>query len=301
MINEKLNAAIKSVYVNSVLITVKLFTGILTGSLGIIAEFIHSFFDLLASVFAYVGIKKASEPADKHHRYGHERVENISSLFQSVLITLTSIFILYEAYRRITKGGHAVKESIIGIIVMVLALVVDIIFSRYLHKKSAKTGSPALEADAYHFSTDVWSTIAVIIGLGATSLGYPLFDILGAVFVALLMLYLSVRLGIKAFEVMLDHVPDDRHLEEITSTIAKYPGVKGFHSLRAREAGSRIFVDVSIHLDKSLELEKAHSIAEKLELAIMKSCPKVKEVVVHVEPECLHDLEKLSKSEKQVK
>lgn len=299
MLNEKLNAAMKSVYVNSILITVKLAAGILTGSLGIIAEFIHSFFDLMASVFAYIGIKKASEPADKHHRYGHERVENISSLFQSALIALTSILILYEAYRKITKGGHIVKESIIGIAVMLLTLVADIIFSRYLHKKSSKTGSPALQADAYHFSTDVWSTAAVIIGLGAAHLGYPLFDVLGAVFVALLMLYLSVRLGIKAFEVMLDHVPDDRCLEEITSMIAKYPGVKGFHSLRAREAGSRVFVDVSIHLDRSLQLEKAHSIAESLELKIMKSCPKVKEVVVHVEPECLHDVEKLSKDRKQ--
>ena len=293
MINEKLNAAIKSVYVNIILNIIKLATGILTGSLGIIAEFIHSFFDLMASVFAYFGIKKASEPADKHHHYGHERIENISSLFQAALIALTSLFILYEAYKKITKGGHAVKETVIGIIVMVLTLIVDIAIATYLHKKSSKTGSPALEADAYHFSTDVWSTTAVIIGLGAAYLGYPLFDILGAVFVALLMLYLSIKLGLKSFEVMLDHVPDSRCLEEVSSTIANYHGVKGFHSLRAREAGSRIFVDVSIHLDKSLKIEKAHKIAERLELKIIKSCPKVKEVVVHVEPESPHDSEKL--------
>jgi cation diffusion facilitator family transporter len=286
---EKLGAASKSVYLNSALMAAKLVTGIITGSLGILAEFLHSFFDLLASVLAYLGIKKASQPADHDHLYGHERFENISSLLQSGLITLTSLFILYEAYRRLTGGGHAVKESFLGIMVMGGALVADILISRYLHKKSKDTHSPALEADAYHFSTDIWSTVAVIAGLAAASMGYPMFDIVAAVIVAIVMLHLSLKLGFKAVMVVLDRMPDKTILKEIEMVIAHHPGVKGYHSLRAREAGSAILVDVSIHLGGSLHLKQAHLAAERLEKRIKRKVPKVKEVVIHIEPVSSHD------------
>jgi len=281
--SEKLNAASQSIKVNAGLIVLKLGTGIYTGSLGVLAEFVHSFFDLIASIFAYLGIKQASKPADIHHQYGHGRIENISSLFQSSLIALTSLFIIYEAYRKITKETYAIKEGWIGILVMVITIIVDIKISQYLHKKSTKTGSPALEADAYHFTTDLWSTSAVIIGLGATYFGFPLGDAISAIFVALLMLALSIKLGIKALNVMLDKAPDNTSLEIITTTIANYPSLKGYHSLRAREAGSYILVDVSIHLDDSIPLKTAHGIADALEKEVIKNCPKVKEVVVHIE------------------
>jgi cation diffusion facilitator family transporter len=288
MSGEKLHAASKSVYLNVALMAVKLVTGVVTGSLGILAEFMHSFFDLVASLLAYLGIKKASQPADPHHQYGHERFENISSLLQSGLIALTSLFIMYEAYRRITGGGHEVKESFIGLAVMAGTLVADVMIARYLHEKSNKTGSPALEADAYHFSTDIWSTVAVIAGLAVTAAGYPVFDIMAAVLVAGVMMRLSIKLGIKAVMVMMDHMPDEKLVKDIEDVIASYPGVRKFHSLRAREAGSSILVDVSVHLDDKLSLRKAHMEAEGLERAIKKKLPTVKDVLIHIEPASRH-------------
>lgn len=286
--DEKLGAATLSIIVNVFLILIKLAVGIFTGSLGILAEFLHSFFDLLASAFAYVGIKKAAEPADRRHQYGHERFENISSLAQSLLITLTSMVILYEAYGKLA-GGHVVKESLVGIAAMILTLLIDVKFSAYMHDKSAKTGSPALEADAYHFTTDMYSTAAVIIGLGVAAIGYPAADAFGAIFVALVMLYLSINLGKRAVYVMLDNAPNDETIERIALVISRHPDIRGYHSLRARMAGNRIFVDVSVHLQPHILLEDAHRISEDLEMRITDQYPAVKEVVIHIEPESSHD------------
>ncbi len=286
---EKLVAASWSIKRNLFVMAIKLAAGIYTGSLGIIAEFVHTFFDLIASLLAYFGIKKAIEPADKTHLYGHERFENFSSLAQSLLITVTSLLIFYEAYGKLTGGQHLVKESIIGIIVMVITLVIDIKSSQYLHRKARETGSPALEADAYHFTTDIFSTGAVILGLAATAVGYSIADIIGAVIVAFIMLFLSFKLGKKAIFVMLDQAPDDKTVERIASVISTYPDVTGYHALRARLAGRWIYVDVSVHLKKDVSLEQAHAIAEDLEQLIIKQCPDVKEVVVHTEPEGMHD------------
>jgi len=287
--NNKLGIAKWSIYVNLFLLSAKLAAGIITGSLGILAEFVHSAFDLLASVFAYLGIKKAAQPADKTHHYGHDRFENISSLLQSILITLTSFIIIYEAYGKLNGSAHIVKESALGIAVMGITLVLDIYIARYLHKKSSETGSPALEADAYHFTTDILSTIAVIIGLAAASLGYPVADVISAIIVALIMFYISLRLGKDAVFVMLDRAPDGKVIEEISAIISKYPKVDGYHSLRARTSGNKAFIDVCVHLDESLSLDAAHKIAEALEKKIIAECPDVKEVVIHLEPKSSHD------------
>lgn len=289
MEEERLGAAKWSVIVNIFVIMLKLGVAVYTGSLGILAEFVHTFFDLSASVLAYLGIKKATEPADETHHYGHERFENISSLAQAVLIAITSLFILYEAYNRLAGAEHVVKESVIGIAVMGLTLAIDIKIAHFLHKKSARTGSPALEADAYHFSTDVLSTLAVIIGLGATAIGYPIADVLSAVVVSLIMLYVSFELAKKAVLVMLDKAPNNQAIERIALVISRYPGITGYHSLRARMAGNRVFVDVSIHLKSKISLEAAHEIAENLESRIIEECPYVKEVITHIEPEGPHD------------
>lgn len=234
---------------------------------------------------AYLGIKKASEPADRTHHYGHERFENISSLFQSVLITVTSLLIIYEAYGKLLESNHVVNESFIGITVMLIALIADIKIASYMHRKSAETGSPALEADAYHFTTDILSTTAVIIGLVATEAGYPIADILSAIFVALVMLYISAKLGKKAISVMIDQAPDEETINKIKSIISKCPKVKRYHSLRARVAGCKLFLDVSVHLDDNISLEKAHKISDGLEKKIITQFPDVKEVVIHTEPD----------------
>ncbi len=282
---QKLGAAKWSIYVNIFIIIIKLAAGIYTGSIGIIAEFIHSFFDLLASLFAYIGIKQAAIPPDKSHHYGHDRFENFSSFLQSFLIALTALFIIYESYQKITTKEHIVTQGIIGIIVMIITFIIDYKIAHYLHHKSIETGSPALEADAYHFTTDLLSTAAVILGLIATMAGYPIADVIAAIIVAFVMLYISLRLGKKAIVVMLDQAPDEQTTERIAQCIAQFPNIKGYHALRARTAGNRIFIDVKIHLSNDLTLKKAHEIADQLEMELIDKFPDIKEAVIHMEPE----------------
>ncbi len=287
--HEKLGAAKLSIFANVLIIILKLAVAIFTGSLGILADSIHSSLDLVASLFCYLGIRKASEPSDKTHHYGHERFENLSSIIQSILLGITSISIFYEAYAKFTTGNNEVTSSVIGIIVMLLTLVIDFKVSEYLHKKSAQTNSTALEADAFHFTADMYSAVAVIIGLAATALGYPIADIIAAVVVAIIMLYISLNIGKESALVLLDQAPSDEKLNQLSQLISKYPGVLSFHSLRARTAGRKIFVDVSVHLKANLPLVDAHNVAENLENEILEKCPDVKEVVVHMEPEAPHD------------
>jgi cation diffusion facilitator family transporter len=292
MAEQKLRAAKFSIGANTFLIAIKLGVALYTGSLGVLAEFAHSFFDLLASLFAYIGIKKADEPADETHHYGHERFENVSSLIQTILIAITSLAILWEAYGKWSGGGHEVVGGWVGMLAMFIALGVDYAVAKYLHKTADEHGSPALEADAYHFTTDIWSTLAVIVGLAFAAVGFQIADIAAAVVVALIMLQLSARLGMKAFLVMTDKSPDAETMERVAKIISSHPKVKGYHTLRGRMAGSLALIDVSIHLPSNMSLREAHRIAEELEERVEKGVPFVKEMIVHAEPTSPHDEER---------
>ena len=282
---KKLRAASYSLAVNAFLIVVKIFVVYATGSLALLAELLHSSFDLLASIFAYIGIKKAEEPADSSHPYGHEKFENLSSLAQTILIVLTSLFVVYEAVGRILSQEHAViASSELGIGVMVLTIVIDYFLSRYLHRASSEYGSAALEADAYHFSTDLWGAIAVIVGLGFVMLGYPVFDSIAALFVAVLMLWVSYHLGMKSFRVFMDTSPPVEVINALEEIVSATKGVESYHKLRVRQAGSKLLVDVHIQVAPKMSVEEGHYIAHVVRSELIKRKPDVKEVTVHVEP-----------------
>ena len=283
--NKKLKAASYSLYVNVFLIILKVSVVYATGSLAILAELLHSGFDLLASVFAYMGIKKAEEPADNSHPYGHEKFENLSSLAQTILIVLTSLFIIYEAVSRIFSKEHAVVGSTeLGIGVMVLTIFIDYFLSRYLHGASSEYGSAALEADAYHFTTDLWGAIAVIVGLVFVMLGYPVFDSIAALFVAMLMLWISYHLGLKSFNVFMDTSPPVEVIKAIEEILSNIPGVGSYHKLRVRQAGSKLIVDVHIQVSPKMSVEEGHYIAHEVKAGLLKKNADIKEVTVHVEP-----------------
>jgi cation diffusion facilitator family transporter len=283
--DKKLRAASYSLYVNAFLIVLKVSVVYVTGSLAILAELLHSGFDLLASIFAYIGIKKAEEPADHSHPYGHEKFENLSSLAQTVLIVLTSIFVIYEAGSRIFSREHAAIESTeLGIGVMVLTIVIDYYLSKYLHSASSEYGSAALEADAYHFTTDLWGAVSVIIGLLFVMLGYPVFDSIAALFVALLMLWISYHLGMKSFKVFMDTSPPVDVIKAIEEILSSIPGVESYHKLRVRQAGSKLLVDVHIQVSPKMSVEEGHYIAHEVKAGLLKKKADIKEVTVHVEP-----------------
>ncbi len=284
---KKLRAAAFSILVNVLLLTLKLVVGIFTGSLGILAEVAHSLLDLVASGFAYLGVRGGSIPPDEEHPYGHEKYENFSSLIQTVLLGVTCIWIFYEAGLRLLTGSSFELGSTLyyAIAVMTIAVVADLSISRYLFRNARAFGSSALEADAYHFSTGMYSSVAVLVGLIAATFGYILIDPLAAIVVAVIMLITSLRLFRRTTRVLLDGAPPKEMTAQIAEVVRNDPHVTGYHDLRARQAGSSLFVDVSIHVKPDLSLEDGHAIVHELESAIKLQVPNVKETVIHIEPE----------------
>lgn len=283
--SRKLGAASVSIFVNACLLLAKIAVAYLTNSIGLYAESAHSFFDLLASSLAYLGIRKAEEPEDKTHHFGHEKFENLASLIQAVLIAGTAIVIILEAYQKL-RGPIPVQYSEIGIALMLLTIPITYLTSRYLSNISKEVGiSHALEADSAHFLTDVIGSAAVLLGLALVKLGYAFGDPASAFIVGLVMLYISISLIISSFRIFMDFSPDEETLKMIEDVLRKEKRITRYHKLRARISGSRIFVDVHIHFPHNTDIVKAHKIAHEIEDKVIKKNPKVKEVSIHMEPD----------------
>lgn len=269
--------------VNLFLIIIKLVVAVITNSLAILAELAHSFFDLIASLLAYFGIKKAEQPADRIHLYGHEKFENLSSLSQTVLIVFTSALIIYEAIGRIISPKK-IEASILGLLVMMVTIGIDYFISRYLHRTSKEHGSSALEADAYHFTTDLWGAVAVIVGLAFVFLGYPVFDSIAAIAVSVLMLCISYKLGKKSIHSLMDKSPSKMIMKQINHIVASTPDVKHFHKLKAREYGNKLLIELHIQVSPDITLKEGHIIAHNVKKRLMKEIQNIKDVTIHVEP-----------------
>lgn len=281
---ERLGAAFLSIFVNFSLILLKIFAAFSTGSIGLLAEVFHSLLDLVASVFAYLGIKKAMSPPDSDHQYGHQRFENLSSLAQVLLIVLTSFLVGYEALQRILYP-HAVAETQLGIAVILVSLAAAYYTSRKLGAVAAREKSAALESDSYHFKTDIWSGVSVLAGLLLVQLGFPLGDPLAAIVVACVMLFGSFHLGKKSVLVLTDAAPDPALFTRIESILKADKRVTSFHKLRGREAGNRIFIDVHLRLARGTKLEVAHEVSHEVKKKIISELPDIEDVHVHLEPE----------------
>lgn len=280
----KLGAAALSVAVNAGLLLSKLAVAAITNSIGLYAECAHSLFDLVASVLAYLGIRKADEPSDTTHHFGHEKFENLSSALQAILITGTSFIVIYEAYKKLSAPPD-VNEPALGIALMLVSIPVTYLTSRYLGEMAKKEGSSALEADSAHFTTDVLGSVSVLAGLVLVKLGYNIGDPLAAMAVALIMLYISMGLLHRAFVVFMDFSPDRQTMAKIKGVLIAEKRITRFHKLRARIAGSRILVDVHIHLPHGTPVEAAHAISHEIESKILRDVPAVKEVSIHIEPD----------------
>lgn len=282
---KKLGAAALSIGVNVTLLLSKIAVAFLTGSIGMYAESAHSLFDLLASVLAYLGIRKAEEPSDETHHFGHEKFENFSSLLQAMLIAGTAGIVIFEAYEKLSMPG-TVENSEIGIGLMLVSIPVTYLTSRYLSETARKEGgSHALEADSAHFLTDVGSSVAVLSGLIFVRLGFPVGDPLAAFMVGLVMIIISAELGVRSFVIFMDFSPDKETLGKIEGVLRKEARITRYHKLRARIAGSRIFLDVHIHFPHDTDIVEAHKVAHEIENDIIRAVPQVKEVSVHMEPD----------------
>ena len=281
----KARAALYSVLVNLVLIAGKLVVGLLTGSVAILADAAHSFLDLSASVFAFAGIRAAAKPADEHHAWGHAKAENISSLIQMFLLGATCIAIVIESVRRLVVTAP-VKVVWYSFLVVLAAIVIDIVVSRYLERVSrAHGGSAALEADALHFASDLWASVAVLIGLTIVAVfDFQAADPLAGIAVALIIGTTAIEQGRRTTQVLLDAMPDRGTLTAIERILENDPKLHGYHALRARQAGKHVMLDVSVHVDGTLSLAQAHEVGHAVSERIRRELPVVTDAVVHVEP-----------------
>jgi cation diffusion facilitator family transporter len=282
----KRRAAALSVASNTTLIILKVIAGIATGSVAVLTEAAHSGMDLIASIVALVSVRKADEPADAGHPYGHEKMENMAGAIEGTLILFGAAIITYEALLRLVRGGR-VHTIGIGIAVIVVSMVVNIVVSRVIGRRARETGSVALEADALHLSADVASSAAVLLGLVLVAFTHAQWiDPAVALVVAVAVAIAGVRILLRSSRSLLDEALPEEELEEIRSTIRELGaerGVVGFHKLRARRAGARRYVDVHIQFDAGTSLETAHKTAHELTNAIGDQLTGA-DILVHVEP-----------------
>jgi cation diffusion facilitator family transporter len=265
---DKMNAEKHSVAFLSVLAAVgltgsKALIGLLTGSLGILSEALHSGLDLVAAVMTLIAVRTSARPADADHHFGHGKIENLSALGETALLLITCGWIIYEAFHRLLGATVVVEVNIWSYIVVVGSIIVDYSRSRALSRVARKTRSQALEADALHFSTDIWSSAVVFIGLIGAQLGYLAADAIAALFVAVIVIGVSYRLGRRSIDVLLDKAPEGL-ADAIRRKSLETPEVLDAHDIRVRSSGTETFVELSLHLDPTLTLEDAHAITHKV-------------------------------------
>ncbi len=282
----KIRAAFVSVAVNLFLIVIKGGVGFLAGSIGLIAEAVHSLTDLTASILAVWGIRRAEQPPDAAHAFGHARYENLSSLLQMLIIGVASGILIYESILRILDGSYKdVTAEWWTFAVMGGSVVIDLATSRYLDKAAGEGGgSAALEADSFHFLSDMWGAIAVIVGLVFARFGVKLADPIAAIVVALVISYTAFRSGVRTTGILMDKAPPKAVMDRIIEVATATPEVRAVREVRARVSGNRVLLDMSISLDPTLSIQQAHEVAHQVSAELHRQVPQVMDAVVHAEP-----------------
>lgn len=288
--------ALSSVAAAIGLTAIKFAVAVLTGSLGILAEATHSALDLVAALMTFLAVRVADKPADATHNYGHSKIENLSAFLESGLLLLTALWIIYEAVQRLLHHEQAVDATQWAFVVMIIAIIVDYSRSRALLRVARKVGSQALEADALHFKTDIWSSLMVIAGLAIVSIGrawhLPAWltqaDAVAALGVSLIVIWVSVHLAKDTIDALLDHAPQEMD-QQILSTIRQIKDVSEVRRLRARRAGNKLFADVVITAPRTLTFEQIHELSERVEENTIQAVRRMAatsevDVLVHVEP-----------------
>lgn len=267
----------------------KLITGILSGSLGVLSDAAHSGLDLVGAAMTFFSVRVSDLPADEDHTYGHGKIENLSTIGEVVLMAASSVWIVYEALVRIFVHTVELRHSIWPVLVVLTSIVVDFWRSRRLREVAIRTGSPALATDAFHFSSDIWSSVAVLIGLGAswigTHFGVPWLDYadpVAAIVVSILILRLTIMLGHEAVGVLMDRIPADTR-RKIMRDVAEVPGVMAIEQARVRRAGPNYFADMTLALPRRYTFEHTDALVQAARSAVHRTLPDA-DVVIHTVP-----------------
>ena len=293
---EKTMVALSSVGAAIGLTTLKIVVALLTGSLGILAEAAHSGLDLVAALMTFFAVRVADKPADATHNYGHYKIENLSAFFEAVLLLITALWVIYEAIHRLLFQEGTVTISVWAFVVMLISIGVDITRSRVLLRVARRLGSQALEADALHFSTDIWSSAVVIVGLLVVWLTHAFAlpawlsqaDAIAALGVSGIVIWVGLRLAKETIDALLDRAPDEL-APQIQAQIDHVAGVTEVRRIRLRRAGNKLFTDVIIAAPRTYTFEQIHELSEDVEKAALDGVRSLSpqgeaDVVVHVEP-----------------
>jgi cation diffusion facilitator family transporter len=279
--NKKAKTALLSILSNTVLISMKFTVGVISGSVSILSEAIHSMMDLVASVIAFFSVKVSDNPPDEKHPYGHGKFENLSGVLEALLILVAAGWIIYEAIRKMSRS-EPVGSIGLGSLVMFISAGINILVSRRLYKVSKETDSVALEADALHLKTDVYTSLGVGIGLlliWITKIHY--LDPIIALLVAILILKEAYQLLSRAFAPLLDSSWNKGELTDLKNSLLKM-NVK-YHDLKTRRAGSYMFVDFHLEMSPDVPLAEVHRYCDEIEEKLKKELPNLR-ITIHAEP-----------------
>ena len=284
--NDKEKVALGSIAASAGLAAAKAVVGFLTGSLAILSEAGHSLIDLSATVLTYFAVRVSGKPADAEPQYGHGKVESVTALAETALLFLLSAIVIWEAGQRlIGPDRHMVEASAAAFAIIAISIMVDFFRARTLGRVAKATSSEALEADALHFGSDMWSSIAVLIGLGGVALGYPWADATAAIVVAVFICIAGYRLGRRTINTLTDTAPAG--VSERVAAIARLePGVVAVERVRARPAGAVLFVELCVGVSRTLPLDRVAAIKDRLSRDIRAVLPNA-EVTITEEPRAL--------------
>lgn len=286
--NDKERAALGSIAASAGLTAAKAVVGFLTGSLAILSEAGHSLIDLSATVLTYFAVRISGKPADAEHQYGHGKMESVTALAETALLFVLTAIVVWKAVQRLVDhASQAVEATVAAFAVIAASVVVDFFRARVLRRVAAATSSEALEADALHFSSDMWSSIAVLCGLGGVKLGYPWADAAAALIVAVFICIAGWRLGRRTIDTLTDTAPAGVS-ERVASIARRTAGVVSVEQVRARPAGAVLFIDLAVGVSRTLPLDRVSTIKERLTGAIRSELPTA-EVTIITEPRALDD------------
>ena len=280
--NAKVSIARLSILSNTLLIILKVAVGLISGSVSIISEAIHSSMDLLAAIIAFLSVKVSDNPPDSKHPYGHGKVENISGVIEAILIFVAAIWIIIEAVRKLAGEKIELDSIALGSLVMLVSAIVNTVVSRRLYKVARETNSVALEADALHLKTDVYTSLGVAVGLGLIMItGINWLDPVVAILVALFIIRESYHLLKRAFTPLLDTAWEVNDIEELEKTLKQLE--VSYHDLRTRVAGNYRFIDLHIQIPEDVSVGNAHKYCDKIENELNRNYENLT-VTIHVEP-----------------
>ena len=275
-----------SIIVNFLLSFGKFLAGLFSGSGAMISDAVHSLSDVMSTVIVIVGVRFSTRESDKEHPYGHERLECVAAVILADILALTGVGIARSAIGKMIHGhiSSMGKMGFLALIAAIVSILTKEMMYRYTVKNAKKIDSTALMADAWHHRSDALSSVGALIGIGGSLLGYPFMDPLSSIVICVFILKAAYEIFVDAADKMVDHSCDEAFEEELRRFALSQEGVCQIDLLRTRVFGSKIYVDIEIGADGSQTLKEAHDIAESLHDAVENRYPKVKHIMVHVNP-----------------